>query len=105
MKTYLTSRRIMFSILGTLVALVIADGLITNYVISNRLGIEGNPFLQAWVGDEAFLILKVVGVLFCAFVLWDIFRRHPKLATISSLCFVVLYTGIVFWNLGVVLIN
>lgn len=95
----------MFSVLGTLVALVVADGLITNFLVGNRLGVEGNPFLQSWVGNQGFLVLKAAGVLLCAFILWDIFKRQPKLAMISSLCFVVLYTGIVFWNLSVVLIT
>lgn len=105
MKDYLTGRRAMFSVLGTLVVLVVADGLITNFLVGNRLGVEGNPFLQSLVGSDGFLVLKAAGVLLSAFILWDIFKRQPKLAMISSLCFVVLYTGIVFWNLGVVLIT
>lgn len=95
----------MLSLLGTLIALVVSDGIITNYLISSRLGREGNPFLQTWVGNEGFLTLKILGVLLCALILWDISNRQPKLATISSVCFVVIYSGIVIWNLSIVLIT
>ncbi|GAI87899.1 unnamed protein product, partial [marine sediment metagenome] len=48
-----------------------------------------------------FLAIKVVGVLLAALILWDIYKHRPKLARISSLCFVGLYAGIVGWNLSV----
>ncbi len=86
-------------ILGTLIALVVADGLISNFLIRQGLAWEGNPFLEALVGGGAFLVIKILGALFCALVLWDIHRQWPRLGLISSLCFVCLYTGIVFWNL------
>lgn len=94
----------MLSLLGTLITLVVSDGILTNYLISSRLGREGNPFLQTWVGDEGFLTLKILGVLLCSLILWDISRRQPKLATVSSICFIVIYSGIVIWNLSIVLI-
>ena len=103
-KKYLKGRRLILSLLGTLIALVVSDGIITNYLISSRLGREGNPFLQTWVGGEGFLTLKILGVLLCALILWDISRRQPKLATISSAFFILIYSGIVIWNLSIVLI-
>lgn len=50
------------------------------------------------VGETTFLILKVVGVLLCAFILWDIYKRYPRLALIATSVFVVFYGGIVLWN-------
>jgi hypothetical protein len=53
------------------------------------------------VGENAFIALKVVGALLCALILWDIYRRFPKLAVIATWCCVVIYGGIVLWNSSV----
>jgi len=87
-------------LIGLLILLVTSDGLLTNLLIKDGLAREGNPFLQPIVGDIGFLVLKAVGVLLCAVILWDIYRRFPKLALVSTSCFVVFYAVIVFWNLS-----
>jgi len=87
--------------LVALVALVVSDGLISHFVVKHGLAREGNPFLQTLVGEQTFLVIKVVGVLLCAFILGDIYKTRPKMALISSFCFVALYAGIVAWNLFV----
>ena len=87
-------------LIGLLILLVTSDGLLTNLLIKGGLGREGNPFLQPIVGDVGFLVLKVVGVLLCAVILWDIYKRFPRLALVSTSCFVVFYAAIVFWNLS-----
>ena len=91
--------------LGVLVALIIVDGIISHFLVTRGLGREGNPFLQSMVGEQNFLILKVVGALLCALILWDIYKRRPKMALISSLCFVGLYAVIVCWNLSLYFIS
>ncbi len=88
-------------LLGILIVLVISDGFISRFLVTEKLGREANPFLQGLVGKDVFLVIKVLGVLLCAFILWDIYKQWPKLAKISSWCFVVLYSGIVLWNLYV----
>jgi len=88
-------------LLCALIALVVLDGLISHFLVAHGLAREGNPFLQGLVGERNFLIIKLVGALLCAFILWDIYKARPKMALISSLCFVVLYSGIVSWNLFV----
>jgi hypothetical protein len=98
---YLVGNRGIKYLLGILIVLVIADGVISRLVVTKSLGWEANPFLQTIVGKDAFLAIKVGGVLLCALILWDIYKHWPKLAVISSSCFVVLYSGIVFWNLYV----
>jgi len=85
-------------LIGTLVVLVVTDGLISNFLVGHGLGREGNPFLQTLVGEGSFLVIKIAGALVCALILWDIYKKWPKLAMISSACFVVLYAGIVIWN-------
>lgn len=85
-------------LLGLLVVFVIADGLITQLLIRDGLAREGNPFLQPLVGESGFIILKAAGALLCAFILWDIYRRFPRVAVIATWCFVAAYGVIVLWN-------
>lgn len=87
-------------LLGLLAAFVISDGLLTYFLIESGLAREGNPFLVPIVGEGNFMVLKVVGTILCVLILWDIYRRFPKLALISTSCFVVAYGVIVLWNLG-----
>ncbi len=100
-KSYFADNRVMGYSLGALIVLVFSDGLITQFLVRSKLGREGNPFLQTWVREEVFLVIKLLGVLLCALILWDIYKRHRRLALISTLSFVVLYAGIVLWNLYV----
>jgi len=92
-------------LLGFLIVFVISDGLLTNFLVNGGLAREGNPFLQPLVGDIGFIILKAAGVLLCAVILWDVYRRFPRVALISTWCFVVFYGVIVIWNLSLVTIN
>ena len=85
-------------LLGLLVVFVIADGLITQVLIRDGLAREGNPFLQPLVGGSGFIILKAAGALLSAFILWDIYRRFPRVAVIATWCFVAAYGVIVLWN-------
>ena len=91
--------------LTALTVLVVADGLITRFLVRQGLGQEVNPFIKALAGETHFLVLKVLGALLCALILWDIYRRRPKLALISSWCFAASYAGIVLWNLGIFFIS
>ena len=72
--------------------------------VRTGLGREGNPLLENIVEESIFLPLKVAGALLCAFILWDINKRWPKLALTATSCFVALYSGIVLWNVAVFLI-
>ena len=88
-------------LLGTLVSLVIADGIISRFLVSHGFAREGNPFLQSWINGDKFLLLKVLFSLLAALILWDMFKHNPRLTYISTTVFVVLYTFIVFWSLHV----
>ena len=87
-------------LLGLLILFEISDGVLTHFLVINGLAREGNPLLRPIVGEFNFLVLKVVGVFICALILWDIYRRYPKLALMATSCFVVVYAGIVLWNLS-----
>jgi len=91
-------------LLGLLIFLNIADGILTHFLVELDLGKEANPFLLKLVGEPVFLVLKVVGILLCALILWDIHRRHPRLAFMSTSVFVTIYVGIVVWNSAAFLI-
>jgi hypothetical protein len=85
-------------LLGLLVIFVVGDGLLTRFLIDGGLAREGNPLLQPFVGENGFIALKAAGALLCAFILWDIYRRFPKVAVISTWCFLVFYCGVLLWN-------
>ena len=85
-------------LLGLLAGLVILDGLLTYFLVRYGIAREGNPFLSRIVGEDYFLVLKVVGAILSVLILWDIYRRFPRLALISTSCFVVIYGAIVIWN-------
>ncbi len=85
-------------LLGTLIFFVVLDGLLTELLIKRGAAREINPFLQPLVGDLGFMLLKVFGALLCALILWDIYRRFPKLASIATWIAVGGYGVIVVWN-------
>ncbi len=85
-------------LLGLLITFEILDGLLTHFLVRGGLAREGNPFLLPLVGEANFLRLKVVGVLLCALILWDVYKRWPRVALTTTACFVTLYAGIVLWN-------
>ena len=90
-------------LLGTLIALVAADGVISEYLVTHGFALEGNPFLQNWIGEENFLVIKMLGALLAALALGYIYEQNPRLSFISTLCFVMLYTVIVGWSLYIFL--
>jgi len=92
-------------LLGLLAGLVISDGLLTYFLVRHGLAQEGNPFLVHIVGQNIFLVIKIVGAILCAIILWDIYSRFPKLAMICTSCFVVVYGAIVTWNLSIFFIS
>ena len=71
-------RRIEY-LLGTLLSLVVADGLITQFLIKNGIGHEGNPFLRVLATENKFLIIKMCAAIICVIILWNISRRLPSL--------------------------
>ncbi|HUS88118.1 MAG TPA: DUF5658 family protein [Desulfosporosinus sp.] len=89
--------------LYTLFGLIVADGLITQFLVTNGHASEANPFLQAWVGQELFLAIKVSGAFLVILFLWLKTNAKPRLIYIATAIFLTFYTIIVFWNLLVFL--
>ncbi len=92
-------------LLGVLVSFVVLDGLVTEFLINGGLAREGNPFLEPLVGDIGFMILKVAGSLLCAFILWDIYRRFPRVAVVATWIAVAGYGAIIIWNTSLFLLS
>ena len=86
-------------LLGSLLAAIVADGVITKFLVLNGFADEGNPCLRFWVGEDAFLTVKLLGGLLAALYLWSIYKRHTKLSICCSSLFLTAYTSIIFWNL------
>ncbi len=88
-----------------MIALDIGDGALTNILIKKGIAREGNPFLFGIAGESGFMILKIVGVLLAAFILWDIHRRYPRLAFWTAFAFLLVYCGVVGWNTWLLLMG
>jgi len=89
--------------LYALFGLITADGLLTNFLVTNGHALEVNPFLQAWVGQDIFLAIKVSGAFLATLLLWIKYNRKPKLIYGITVAFLAFYTTIIFWNLSVFL--
>jgi len=89
--------------LYTLFALIVADGLITQFLVSNGYGLEMNPFLQAWVEQDLFLAIKVSGAFLAILYLWLKHSTRPKLVFTVTLLALMFYICVIFWNLFVFL--
>ncbi|MCX7912799.1 MAG: DUF5658 family protein [Dehalococcoidales bacterium] len=91
-------------LLALLVFLVLLDGVLTELLLRYGKAEEANPLLQPLVGNIGFMVVKAVGALLCALILWDVFRRFPKVASVVSMLAVAGYGIIVLWNFSLLLL-
>ena len=100
LKSYISNRTYQIRILlGSLFAAIIADGIITNHLVHGNFAREVNPFLEYWVVEDKMLSIKILGGLLAALYMWNINRRHPKLAIVFSFLFLLGYIVIIYWNI------
>jgi hypothetical protein len=92
-------------ILLLLIALVVADGVITEFVVGSGLATECNPLMKLSLGEGNFIPLKICGGVLSALVLWDINRKHQRVAWQTSLVFIAIYTAIVYWNFASIFVG
>jgi len=102
-KSYRVKSHTMRLTLYTLFGLIVADGLLTQFLVTNGHALELNPFLQAWVSQDSFLAIKVSGAFLATAFLWIRYNAKPKPVYIITVVFLAFYTGVVFWNLFVFL--
>ena len=86
-------------LLGSLFAVIVADGIITMFLVYNGFAQEGNPFLVYWVAEDKLLSLKILGGLLAILYLWSVYRRHPKLSISFTSVSLTGYIFILCWNL------
>ena len=99
LKSYFAGSYQIRILLGALLATIVADGVITEFLVHNGLAREGNPCLYLWVDSDAFLVLKLLGGILAILYLWDIYRRKTNLSLTFSSLFLTGYTFIIFWNI------
>ncbi len=86
-------------LIGLLASLVVADGLISNHIMSNGIGTESNLIIESIVGQTSFVLIKLTAAIVSALILWKVFKRYPRLGLVYVILFVIIYTGILWWNL------
>jgi hypothetical protein len=80
-----------------------ADGAFTRASVVSGAAKEANPLLGPWTADPRFLIMKVVGGVACAILLWIVYLRFPKLAVTSAASLIAFYGAVLVWNATTVL--
>ncbi len=88
-----------------LFCVIVADGVITQFLVTGGRALEANPFLRYWVGQDAFLAIKVSGAFLATLLLWIRYNARPRLVLTITVVFLALYTVILFWNLLVFVIT
>jgi hypothetical protein len=84
-----------------IVALEIADGVLTYSAVGKDLVLEANPLFRNTADSDSFLIMKISGALLSALLLWLIYKRFPKLSLITSAGIMSFYTAVYTWNLSI----
>ncbi len=92
-------------VLLVLVGLMIADGVLTEFFVGFGLAREGSPFMMLSLNKGNFMLFKFLGAVLCALILWDVYKRHQRAALITSALGIILYTGIVYWNIVCVFLS
>jgi hypothetical protein len=95
---HIESRTVRYT-LYTLFGIIVADGLISQFLVTAGYGSEGNLFLMSMVGSRAFLDIKISGAFLATLFLWIKYNANPKLVNTVAVTALVLYTAIVSWNL------
>ena len=87
--------------LYTLFGLIVADGLVTQFLVTNGHASEVNPFVEALIYKDLFLATKILSAFLVTSLLWIKYKVHPDLIYRAVAVFVAVYTGIVYWSLFV----
>jgi Domain of unknown function (DUF5658) len=90
-------------ILCALFGIIVADGLISQFLVIGGYGSEGNPLLMSWVGGASFLAIKIAAAFLVTLFLWVKYNASPRLVYTVAVVALSFYTIIVYWNLFVFL--
>jgi Domain of unknown function (DUF5658) len=85
--------------LYALFGIIVADGVISQFLVTGGYGSEGNPFLTSLVGGESFLIIKIAAAFLVTLFLWIKYNASPRLVNTVAVVALGFYTALVYWNL------
>jgi hypothetical protein len=88
-----------------LIGLVLADGIITEFVVGAGLATEGNPLMKVCLNEGNLMPLKLCGALMGSVILWNMSRKYQRSASTVALVFIAVYTSIVYWNVAIVFMS
>jgi hypothetical protein len=91
-------KRKQIALSAVLLGLSWADCRITDFLIKKGYASEGNSLIRPYIGDSAFMAIKLLGTLIALLILWDVFRKYPKPALALSQFLVAGYSLVVWWN-------
>ena len=91
--------------LYVLFGIIVADGLLSQFLVTGGYGLEANPLLAHLVGGESFLAIKIAGAFLVTLFLWVKYNASPKLVYTVAVVALGFYTTIVYWNLFVFLLT
>jgi len=97
---HIESRTVRYT-LYVLFGIIVADGLLSQFLVTGGYGSEINPFLMSLVGQESFLGIKISGAFLATLMLWIKYNASPRLVYTITVVALGLYTTIVYWNLFV----
>ena len=95
---HIESRTVRYT-LCALFGIIVADGVISQFVVTGGYGSEGNPFLASLVGGESFLAIKIAAALLVTLFLWVKYNASPRLVNTVAVVALGFYTALVYWNL------
>jgi hypothetical protein len=95
---HIESRTVRY-ILYVLFGIIVADGLLTQFLVAGGYGMEANPLLAPLVGGESFLAIKVSAAFLVTLFLWIKYNARPRLVYTVAVAALGVYTTIVYWNL------
>ena len=99
---HIESRTVRY-VLCVLFGIIVADGLISQFLVTGGYGSEGNPFLMSLVGGGSFLAIKIAAAFLVTLFLWVKYNANPRLVYTVAVVALGFYTIIVYWNLFVFL--
>ena len=97
---HIESRTVRY-VLCVLFLVIVADGFISQFLVTAGYGSEANPLLMSWVGGEAFLAVKIGAAFLVTLLLWIRYNTRPRLVYTVAVAALGFYTIIVYWNLFV----
>jgi len=95
---HIESRTVRYT-LYVLFGIIIADGLLSQFLVTGGYGLEANPLMAPFVGGGSFLTIKISAAFLATLFLWIKYNTRPKLVYKITVVALGLYTTIVYWNL------